>query len=248
MSKPQAASQDFSPRIASREDWLAERKWLLQQERELTHLRDKINARRRQLPWVKVEQNYVFDGADGEVTLADLFEHRSQLIVYHFMLTPGSDHLCGGCSFLSDHIDAARQHFEHADLSFAAISRAPYTQIAPVQRRMGWRFTWVSSFRNSFNYDYGVSFTDEQVAKRKTNYNFGTTDDAYADLPGTSVFAKDASGAVFHTYSSYARAGETLIGAFNWLDLVPKGRNENGTMSWVRLHDEYDKPASGCCH
>jgi predicted dithiol-disulfide oxidoreductase (DUF899 family) len=237
--------------IASREDWLAARKWLLGKERELTHLRDQLNAERRALPWVKVDKAYLFDAPNGTQTLADLFDGRSQLVVYHFMLTPGSDHICEGCAFLADHIDAARMHFEHADLSFAAVSRAPLSQIAPVKKRMGWGFKWVSSFGSDFNYDYHVSFTQEQIAKGEADYNYGTTPYADVDLPGTSVFAKDAQGQVFHTYSSYARGGELLLGAFNWLDLTPKGRNEAGTMSWVRRHDDYDNgrgAADDCCH
>jgi predicted dithiol-disulfide oxidoreductase (DUF899 family) len=165
------------------------------------------------------------------------------------MLTPGSDHICDGCSLLADHVDAARMHFEHADLSFVAVSRAPMSQIEPVKRRMGWRFRWVSSFGNDFNYDYGVSFTEDEVATGATGYNYGITPYAAVDLPGTSIFAKDADGQVFHTYSSYSRGGELLLGAFNWLDLTPKGRNEDGIMSWVRLHDEYDDTAAAsCCH
>jgi predicted dithiol-disulfide oxidoreductase (DUF899 family) len=236
--------------IASREDGLAARKWLLGKERELTHLRDKLNAERRALPWVMVDKPYVFDGPNGKETLADLFEGRSQLAIYHFMLTPGSDHVCEGCAFLADHIDAARMHFEHADLSFAAVSRAPLSQIEPVRKRMGWRFKWVSSSGNDFNYDYHVSFTQEQIAKGEADYNYGTTPYAHVDLPGTCVFAKDEQGKVFHTYSSYSRGGELLLGAFNWLDLTPKGRNEAGTMSWVRRHDEYEGSgeADDCCH
>ena len=237
--------------IVSRKEWLIVRKALLAKERELTHLRDRINAERRALPWVKVEDDYVFDTPEGRRSLADLFDGRSQLAVYHFMLAPGSDHICDGCSLIADHVDAARQHFEHADLSFAAVSRAPLTQIEAVKRRMGWRFRWVSSFGSNFNYDYGVSFTDEQVDKGQTGYNYGTTPYAAADLPGASIFAKNEAGEVFHTYSTYARGGEPLIGALNWLDLAPKGRNETSTMSWVRLHDEYERrPAQPgeCCH
>jgi predicted dithiol-disulfide oxidoreductase (DUF899 family) len=233
-------------RVVSREDWLAARKALLAKERELTHARDRLSAARRALPWVKVEKVYAFDTPDGRKTLADLFDGRSQLAIYHFMLAPGSSHICDGCAFMADHIDAARLHFEHADLSFAAVSRAPLAQIEQVKTRMGWRFTWVSSFGSDFNYDYGVSFTDDQVDKRETGYNYGTTPYANPDLPGTSIFTKDETGQVFHTYSSYARGGELLLGALNWLDLTPKGRNETGTMSWVRLHDEYDQPAHAC--
>jgi predicted dithiol-disulfide oxidoreductase (DUF899 family) len=179
------------------------------------YLRDKLNAERRTLPWVMVDKPYMFDGPNGKETLADLFEGRSQLAIYHFMLTPGSDHVCEGCAFLADHIDAARMHFEHADLSFAAVSRAPLSQIEPVRKRMGWRFKWVSSSGNDFNYDYHVSFTQEQVAKGEADYNYGTTPYAHVDLPGTSVFAKDAQGKVLHTYSSYSRGGELLLGALN---------------------------------
>lgn len=239
------------PQIVSREEWLVARKALLAKEKALTRLRDQLNAERRALPWVRVEKAYVFDGPEGKVRLADLFDGRSQLIVYHFMLTPGSDHICDGCAFLADHVDAARRHFEHADLSFAAVSRAPIEQIEPVKRRLDWTFNWVSSYGSDFNDDYGVSFTEDQIAQGETDYNYGTTPYAAPDLPGTSVFAKDAAGQVYHTYSTYARGGELLLGAFNWLDLTPKGRNENGIMSWVRLHDEYDQHSSGedgCCH
>jgi len=238
-------------RIATPEEWLAARKAHLRHEREVTRALDRLRAERRALPWVRVEKSYLFDSPGGKVALADLFGVRSQLAVYHFMLTPGSDHLCDGCSLLADHVDAARLHFEHADLSFAAVSRAPLAHIEAVRKRMGWRFAWVSSFGTDFNYDYGVSFTDEQVAQGKTGYNYGTTDYAAPDLPGTSVFAKDAAGQVFHTYSCYTRGGELLLGALNWLDLTPKGRNERSTMDWVRLHDEYDglpaAHAESCC-
>jgi predicted dithiol-disulfide oxidoreductase (DUF899 family) len=237
--------------VVSRKDWLIARKALLAREKEATRALDRLRAERRALPWVKVEDDDIFDAPDGRVSLAGLFDGRSQLAVYHFMLAPGSDHICDGCSFLADHVDGARRHFEQADLSFAAVSRAPLAQIEAVKRRMGWRFRWVSSFGSDFNYDYGVSFTDEQVAKGQTGYNYGTTPYAHADLHGTSVFARDDAGQVFHTYSAYARGPELLLGAFNWLDLTPKGRNETGTMSWVRLHDEYDqRPANSgdCCH
>jgi predicted dithiol-disulfide oxidoreductase (DUF899 family) len=235
-------------RVVSRQDWLVARKALLAKERELTHARDRLSAERRALPWVKVDKVYVFDTPDGRKTLADLFDGRSQLAIYHFMLAPGSSHVCDGCAFLADHVDAARLHFEHADLSFAAVSRAPLAQIEQVRKRMGWRFTWVSSFGSDFNYDYGVSVTDDQIDQGKTGYNYGTTPYANPDLPGTSIFARDEAGHVFHTYSSYARGGELLLGAFNWLDLTPKGRNETGTMSWIRLHDEYEQGAHACCH
>jgi predicted dithiol-disulfide oxidoreductase (DUF899 family) len=226
--------------IVSRGEWLAARKALLAREKETTRALDRLRAERRALPWVRVEKPYAFDTPDGRATLADLFEGRSQLVVYHLMLAPGSDHICDGCALLSDHVDAARMHFEHADLSFVAVSRAPLAQIERVKERMGWRFRWVSSQGSDFNYDFGVSFTPEQVARGEVEYNYGTTSYAGEDLHGTSVFAEGEGGEVFHTYSTYARGAELLAGAFNWLDLAPKGRNERSTMDWVRLHDEYD--------
>ncbi|WP_313193991.1 thioredoxin family protein [Shinella zoogloeoides] len=226
--------------IVSREDWLTARKALFEKERAMTHQLDALRAERRQLPWVRVEKPYVFDGPDGDVTLGDLFGGRSQLAVYHFMLTPGSDHICPGCSFTMDHADAARRHFEQADLAFAAVSRAPVRRIEAVKDRMGWTFPWVSSDDRDFNYDFGVSFRPEDRAAGRALYNFGLTTIRNApDMFGLSVFAKDEEGGIYHTYSTYHRGTELLIGALNWLDLVPRGRNENGTMSWVKLHDEY---------
>ena len=228
------------PRIASRDEWLEARKALLAREREVTHALDAVRAERRRLPWVRVEKPYLFEGPDGPCRLADLFGDRSQLAVYHFMLAPGSDHICSGCSFIADHIDAARQHFEHADLSFAAISRAPLDRIGEVKRRLGWTFPWVSSHGSDFNYDFGVSFTREDLAAGRAIYNYGTVLKTSEDMHGTSIFAKDESGDVFHSYSTFHRGDELLMGAFNWLDLTPKGRNEaEGVMSWLKLHDEY---------
>lgn len=225
----------------SREDWLAARKALFDKERALTHELDALRDARRQLPWVKLDKPYVFKTPHGECTLADLFGDRSQLAVYHFMLTPGSDHICHGCSYIADHVDAARQHFEHADLAFAAVSRVPIQRIEEVRRRMGWTFRWVSSEGSGFNYDFGVSFSDADRAAGRALYNYGLMPiRKSSDMPGTSIFVKDEHGDVFHSYSSYGRGLELLMGAFNWLDLVPKGRNEvDGNMSWVRLHDEY---------
>ena len=229
----------MTPAIVSREEWLDARKSLLARERAMTHELDALRAQRRQLPWVRLDKTYIFDGPNGERSLGDLFESRSQLAIYHFMLTPGSDNICSGCSFISDHVDAARQHFEQADLSFAAISRVPVEQIQAVKTRMGWTFPWLSSARNSFNFDFAVSFTPEDRKAGRAIYNYGTVIRNSPDMFGTSIFAKDESGDIFHTYSTYHRGNELQIGAFNWLDLTPKGRNETGTMSWVRLHDEY---------
>ena len=227
-------------RIVSREDWLTARKALLVKERAMTHQLDALRAERRRLPWVKIEKSYVFEGPEGKSTLGDLFRGRGQLAVYHFMLTPGSDHICPGCSFTVDHVDAARRHFEQADLAFTAVSRVPLERIEAVKSRMGWTFPWVSSQGNDFNFDFGVSFTPEDLAAGRALYNYGTVIRNSPDMFGTSIFVKDDAGAVFHSYSTYHRGTELLMGAFNWLDLAPKGRNEaGGTMNWVRLHDEY---------
>ena len=235
------------PRIVSRVEWLEARKAHLAREKELTRLHDRVRAERRGLPWVLIEKPYVFEGPQGQVSLAGLFQGRSQLIVQHFMLGPGWTEGCVGCSFSADHVDAARQHFERNDLSFAAVSRAPYPEIAAFQRRMGWRFAWVSSFGSDFNADFDVSFTQQDAANGKVFYNFEVRDYQGDELPGTSVFAKDEAGQVFHTYSAYGRGDELLIGAYNFLDLVPKGRNENGPnfdlTDWVRHHDRYDDEA-----
>ena len=227
--------------IVSREEWLAARKALLAKELAITHDLDALRAERRQLPWVRIEKDYVFKGPVGTCTLGDLFRDRSQLAIYHFMLAPGSDHICPGCSFTVDTVDAARQHFEHADLAFAAVSRAPTKRIEEVKERMGWTFPWVSSGDGDFNFDFGVSFTQKDRAAGRAIYNYGkTVIEKAADMFGVSIFAKDENGAIFHTYSTYHRGTELLMGAFNWLDLTPKGRNETGgTMSWVRRHDEY---------
>ena len=226
--------------IVSRDEWLTARKALLVKERAMTHALDALRAERRQLPWVKVEKSYVFEGPDGKCTLGDLFRGRSQLAVYHFMLTPGSDHICRGCSFTVDHVDAARQHFEQADLAFAAVSRVSLQRIEEVRKRMGWTFPWVSSQGSDFNFDFGVSFTPEDLTAGRALYNYGTVIRNSQDMFGTSVFVKDDNGTICHSYSTYHRGTELLMGAFNWLDLAPNGRNETaGTMDWVRLHDEY---------
>jgi predicted dithiol-disulfide oxidoreductase (DUF899 family) len=226
--------------VVSREKWLEARKALHARERAMTHQLDALRAERRQLPWVRIEKPYVFEGPEGRCTLADLFGGRSQLAVYNFMLTPGSDNVCRGCSFVADHVDAARQHFEHADLSFVAVSRVPLRRIEEVKSRMGWTFPWVSSHGSDFNYDFGVSFAPEDIAAGRAIYNYGEVLKESQDMFGAHIFMKDVGGAVFHTYSTFRRGAELLMGALNWLDLAPKGRNESaGTMSWVRLHDQY---------
>jgi predicted dithiol-disulfide oxidoreductase (DUF899 family) len=231
-------------KVVSREEWLEARRAHLASEKALTRHRDALSRERRELPWVKVEKRYVFDGPDGEETLADLFDGRSQLVVQHFMLGPGWKQGCVGCSFSADHVDGARPHLEHHDVSFVAISRAPLAQIEAFKERMGWRFKWVSSHGSDFNFDYHVSFTEDQLATGKAYYNYELRENGSDELSGTSVFTKNAAGDVFHTYSAYARGDELLIGAYNYFDLVPKGRDENGPSfglgDWVRHHDRYD--------
>jgi predicted dithiol-disulfide oxidoreductase (DUF899 family) len=235
--------------VVSREEWIKARKAHLRREKELTRLRDQVSAERRALPWVKVDKNYLFDTPDGKQTLAQLFDGRSQLIVYHFMWRHDLDTGCDGCSFLSDHIDGANWHLPHNDVTLLAVSRAPLAKLEAYKRRMGWKFKWVSSLGSDFNYDYHVSFTKDDLAKGKVYYNYDMTEGwGMEELPGISVFYKDANGDIFHTYSSYARGGDLLIGAHNWLDLTPKGRNETTIMDWMRRHDEYeDTNASSCC-
>lgn len=231
--------------VVSQEEWLVARKALLQKEKEETHLRDAVRAARLALPWVRVEKNYVFDTPAGKKSLADLFDGRSQLIVYHFMLGPGWKAGCPGCSFLSDHVDGALPHLNHHDVTWTAVSRAPLKEIEAYKARMGWKFPWVSSFDSSFNHDFHVSFSKDELAEGAVDYNFTRipSDRANDELPGLSAFFKDKNGEVFHTYSSYARGPEEIIGTLMILDRAPLGRNENGTMNFVRRHDEYIKAA-----
>ena len=229
-------------RVASQEEWLAARRQLLRKEKEFTRLRDQLSAERRELPWVKVEKDYIFDTPNGKETLADLFDGRSQLMVYHFMFGPAWEQGCPSCSFLSDHIDGANWHLPHRDVTLLAASRAPLAQIEAFKQRMGWRFKWVSSYGNDFNRDFHVSFTPEEMAQGEVYYNYGMTEFPSEEAPGISVFYKDPGGAVFHTYSAYARGLDMLMGAYNYLDLAPKGRDEGAlpwTMAWVRHHDRY---------
>ena len=230
------------PRVVSQAEWLTARKELLKKEKELTRQKDAVSAERRELPWVRVEKEYAFDGPTGRTTLGDLFEGRSQLIVYHFMFGPDWQEGCPSCSFNMDHTDGAIVHLEQRDVSFAAISRAPLAKIEAFKKRMGWRFNWVSSNQNEFNRDYHVSFTKEEMAKGKVDYNYDMTQFPSEEAPGVSVFYKDKNGEIFHTYSAYARGTESTIGAYNYLDLAPKGRDEDAlpfTMAWIRHHDRY---------
>lgn len=227
----------------SRDEWLAARQALLTKEKEFTKQRDAISAARRELPWVKVDKDYVFDGPDGQTTLAELFDERSQLIVYHFMLGPGWEQGCPSCSFLADHFDGAVVHLAHRDATLVVVSRAPLAEIETFQKRMGWRFKWVSSHGSDFNGDYHVSFTEDEMAKGDVVYNYRKTTFPSEEAPGVSVFARNQAGDVFHTYSSYGRGLDILLGTYNFLDMVPKGRDEAElpyTMSWVRHHDLYE--------
>jgi predicted dithiol-disulfide oxidoreductase (DUF899 family) len=232
-------------KIVSQGEWLAARKALLAKEKQLTRLRDEINAERLALPWVKIEKDYVFDTSAGKKKLADLFDRRSQLIVYHFMLGPGWAAGCPGCSFVSDHFDGALPHLEHHDVTLTAVSRAPLAEIAAYKKRMGWRFPWVSSADSDFNYDFHVSFDRQEIANGRAEYNFAKLEssDASEEQPGLSAFYKDEAGTVYHTYSGYTRGLEELIGTLMILDRAPKGRNEKSTMDFVRRHDEYEAPS-----
>ena len=243
--------------VASRNRWVAERKTLLAREKELTRLRDQIARERRALPWVRIEKNYVFDGPEGRRTLAELFEGRRQLLVQHFMFGPGWEQGCPSCSFMADHTDGMNVHLAHRDVTLVAISRAPLAEIERFRQRMGWQFKWVSSHGSDFNHDFGVSFTPEETAKGEVHYNYGMWPFPHEELPGISVFYKDDAGNVFHTYSTYGRGVEVMMGTYNLLDLTPKGRDEDNlshTMEWVRHHDRYEPaprakaaPAAGSC-
>lgn len=237
-------------KVVSHQEWIEARKALLEKEKQVTHLIEQLSAARRDLPWVKVEKHYEFEGPDGKQSLTDLFDGRSQLIVYHFMFGPGWKEGCPSCSFVSDHIDCANLHLAHHDVTLLAVSRAPLSEVEPFKKRMGWNFKWVSSGGSDFNFDYGVSFTKESMAKGKTQYNYAERKSRNEDEePGASVFYRDENGDIFHTWSGYARGLDILLGTHNFLDLTPKGRNEKTTMGWVRHHDKYDayQGSHSCC-
>lgn len=237
--------------IVSQDEWIAARKQLLIKEKEFTHLRDQLSAERRNLPWVKVEKPYTFDTPSGKRTLSDLFDGRSQLVVKHFMFGPDWTDGCVGCSFEMDHMDGVLVHLEHHDVTYVVVSRAPLAKLEAFKRRMGWRFQWVSSYGSDFNYDFHVSFTPDDIASRRAYYNYDVRDVGIDEMSGRSVFYRDETGTVFHTYSSYARGGELGLGSYAVLDITPKGRNEtiNGNMTdWVRHHDRYGSDGDSCCH
>ena len=241
--------------VVSRERWVAERKTLLAREKELTRLRDQIARERRALPWVRVEKDYAFDSPGGRRTLAELFEGRRQLVVQHFMFAPGWEQGCKSCSFMADHTDGAKVHLAQRDLTLLVVSRAPLADIERFRQRMGWQFKWVSSQDSDFNYDFAVSFKPDERVEGKVYYNYGMVAFPQEEAPGISVFYKDDAGDIFHTYSTYGRGVEMMMGAYSFLDIAPKGRDEDRfsyTMEWVRHHDLYEpapaaKAAAGLC-
>jgi len=229
-------------KIVSQKEWIAARKELLKKEKEATRLRDKLAAERRELPWVKVDKNYVFDAPGGKVTLADLFAGRRQLVIQHFMFGPDWQEGCPSCSYMADHTDGMLPHLAARDVTMVAVSRAPLAKIEAFKKRLGWHFKWVSSNGSDFNSDFHVSFSKEELAQGKVNYNFTMQEFPSAEAPGLSVFYKDDAGDVFHTYSIYGRGVETVMGTYRILDMVPKGRDEDQlsfAMEWVRHHDKY---------
>lgn len=248
---PQTVKQE----IVSPEEWILARKNLLAKEKELTRLRDELSRQRRELPWESVEKRYVFDGPEGRETLADLFSGRSQLIVYHFMFGPDWPEGCPSCSMIADHLEGSLVHLAQRDVTLVVVSRAHQAQIEEFQQRMGWGFKWVSSHGNDFNRDYHVSFTKEEMAQGAMQYNYGANKFPSEEAPGVSVFYKDGNGEIFHTYSTYARGAEELLGVYRFLDFTPKGRDEASLpfpMAWVRHHDRYEpappaKTGSACC-
>ena len=240
--------------VLSKDEWLKARLELLALEKEETRLRDKVRAARRALPWVRVDKDYVFDTPQGGKTLSDLFAGRSQLLIYHFMFGPDWSEGCVGCSFMADHFDGTLAHLNHHDVTLVAVSRGTLGQIEAYKARMNWQFPWVSSYATDFNHDYRVSFTQEEMQGETINYNFRAmpTSEGFEELPGLSAFYRNEAGEIFHTYSTYARGPEEVIGTLMLLDRAPLGRNEDKTMSFLKRHDEYaakpEQQASSCCH
>lgn len=229
-------------KVVAPAEWLAARKKLLRKEKEFTRMRDDLSRQRRELPWEQVEKKYVFDGPNGRETLANLFNGKSQLIIYHFMFGPEWAEGCPSCSLLADHFDGSTPHLATRDVQLVAVSRAPLSKIDAFKKRMGWQFKWVSSHGSDFNFDYQVSFTKQELDSSQPNYNYGSMKFPSDEGPGASVFYKDTDGNVFHTYSSFGRGLDMMIGAYNWLDIAPKGRDEDSLsypMAWVRHHDKY---------
>jgi predicted dithiol-disulfide oxidoreductase (DUF899 family) len=237
--------------IVSRDEWISARKAHLRNEKALTRMRDLVAAERRALPWVKVDKEYAFDTPEGKKTLAQLFGKNSQLVIHHFMFAPDWEAGCPSCSLEADHAEGAIVHLEHHDVTYVRVSRAPLEKILAYRKRMGWQARWVSSYGSDFNHDFHVSFTAEELAKGAVFYNFTETPtaDAHDELPGLSAFYRDETGAVYHTYSTYARGLEAPVGTYMILDRAPLGRNETDVSDWMRRHDEYDDAptAASCC-
>jgi predicted dithiol-disulfide oxidoreductase (DUF899 family) len=230
-------------KVVSNEDWIAARTAFLAKEKEFTRLRDELSQQRRELPWERVEKAYVFDAPNGKATLADLFAGKSQLIVYHFMFGPDDKAGCPACSFWADNFNGIDSHLKHRDISFLAISRAPLANLEAYKRRMGWSFKWVSSNSNNFNFDFKASFTPEEVANGTADWNYSRQKPESTEVVGISAFHKDPDGQIFHTYSCFQRGVDMMNGAYNYMDLAPKGRDEGDlrpTMAWLRRHDEYE--------
>ena len=241
MAKIKTANGTKEHKVVSAKEWLAARKSFLAKEKKLTQLRDQLNQQRRNLPWMKVDKEYVFDGPNGRETLVQLFGDKSQLIVYHFMFGPGWKEGCPHCSFWSDHYDSVNLHLGQRDTTLVVISRAPLKEIKPFKKRMGWRFKWLSSNQTDFNFDFNVSFTPEQIKSGALPYNYAEFKMKIDELQGVSAFYRDKQGGVYHTYSSYARGIDLLNTTYNFLDLTARGRDEhpNSPQDWVRYHDEY---------
>ena len=241
--------------VVSGQRWAAERTKLLAREKELMRLQDEVARERRALPWERLRDDYAFDTLDGKRTLAELFEGRRQLLVQHFMFAPGWEEGCRSCSYMADHTDGMRVHLANRDITMVAISRAPLPDIERFRRRMGWQFNWVSSFGTDFNVDFAVSFPQDGLADDRPNYNYATTVFRGEEAPGISVFYRDDAGEAFHTYSTFGRGVEVMMGAYRLMDLTPEGRGERGVphkMEWVRHHDRYEPApvaaaAGSCC-
>lgn len=230
------------PEIVSREDWIAARVAHLAEEKTFTRARAALAAKRRELPWVEIEEDYVFVGANGDIKMSDLFADKSQLVVYHFMYGDDWAEGCPSCSFWADSFNGIAPHLEARDASFAVISHAPYEQLAEYQKRMGWGFDWLSSGGNSFNSHYNVSFSDAEIEDGSATYNYKKSTFPSKEAPGISVFAKDDAGKIYHTYSTYSRGLDMLNGAYHYMDILPKGRDEDALaypQAWVRRHDQY---------
>ncbi|MHA4867669.1 DUF899 domain-containing protein [Duganella sp. PWIR1] len=238
--------------IASAGEWLAARKTLLAREKELTHMKDQLARERRKLPWLRIDKHYVFDTPSGPRTLAELFDGRRQLVVQHFMFTPGAEQGCKSCSYMADHTNGALPHLAQRDTTVVAISRAPLADLQRMRQRMGWQFQWVSSGESDFNYDFHVSFTPEEIGTGEVYYNYKQQPFPHPDAPGVSVFFKDDDGQIYLSYSTFGRGVEVMMHTYNVLDLTPLGRNEDELsypMEWVRHHDRYESApaASSCC-